>query len=602
MVANSVIDLVSLDFDASKSSLIAFLSGQARFKDYDYTGADINVLLDILTVNTFRNGFYLNQAISEGFIDSAQLRDNVLSHAKELNYCPRSSRSSSANVTVTFNATGENQPYILQKGQSFSTQIKNSSFTFSIPENIIVSSANQTFSFSTNIFEGPYVKDSYIFNSQVPGPITFPILNESVDTTSIVVNVYENGSSVGENFVFALSLLDLDNNSKVYFLQTSAVDGTYEILFGDGVLGYQPVDGSLIVIDYRISSGSRSNGAGYFVCNFDPTGVNGELTSPIQVVTNNNAQGGAENESIETTRFQAPRWFQAQERAIVPSDYEILLKTQFPEINAVNAYGGQTLSPPQFGKVVVAVDISGIQGLPNSLQAEYINFLKTRCAMTITPILVTALHTYINVTTNIKYNINITNVSAPTLQTEILNAITSFNTTFLNDFNTTFYYSPFLASISAADTSIVSNLTEVSVYQKLLPTTTSPNSYILNFNLPLVNNLSPVANTFPISSDTCLTSSVFTYKGAISNLVDDNNGNVVIVSPNGNAYTIVQVIGSINYATGAVQINNFQPDSFSGPSLLIYVQPLQNDISCNQNVILSIEPSQVEINILPIST
>ena len=603
-MSNSALNLVSLDFDSGKQSFITWMQGQDRFKDYDFNGADVNILLDILQVNTFRNAFYLNMAISEGFIDSAQLPVNIKSHAKELNYCPASATSAYANVIVSFQANGTG-PYVIQKGQTFSCPYKNVNYVFSVPENIICASTNSSFSFTTNIYEGSYFKDSYIYNNQTPGINSFLITNENADTSSLVVNVFEGSNTIGQNFAFAPSLLGLNSNSQVYFLQTSALDGRYEVLLGDNIIGAEPQNGSLIVLDYRISSGSRPNGAGYFVINFDPTlssaGVS-ELTSPVSVQVVDNAQGGANIEPIEVTRFNAPRWFQAQERAIVPADYEILLTKQFAEISAINAYGGENLTPQQYGKVVIAVVLNGIAGLPNSLVTKYTNYIQNKMGLTLIPIFVQPTFVYIQINTIIRYNTNLTTASIPTIESEVLSTITNFANNNLNDFDVSFNYSPFTTAIDQSDPSIIGDETTIQLYQKINPTPGSNNNFFLDYEVPLFDKLSPItSNTYPTTLETVLTSSVFTNNGAISYLADDNDGNINIVTSNGASFNVVAQVGSINYANGTVQINNFNPDSYSGNALLVYVTPATNDVTVTQGTFLSIEPTEVNINVVPVS-
>jgi len=596
MAANTALELVNLDFDANKTSLITFLRSQPVFKDYDFEGSELNVLIDLLTYNTLKNAFYLNMALSEGFIDSAQLRPSVLSHAKELNYLPRSARSSKANVTVSFQATGERQPYVIQKGSSFTAQVKTKSFIFSIPETLTCASANTSFSFTTDIYEGAYVKESYVFDTTTKLPLRFKITNQNVDTDSIVVNVFED-DIIGVIFKRTISLLDLDGSSKVYFIQTSAVDGLYEIMFGDNVVGYRPKNGSLIVIDYRITEGSKSNGSGRFAINFDPTSPFIELTSAVSVVTNQSALGGDEQEDIETTRFYAPRWFQTQERAIVPTDYSVLMKTEFPEIHAINVYGGEQLNPPEFGKVVVVLSISNVIGLPQSKEQQYFDFLKARCPLTIFPVFILPQFTFIKISTLVRYNVNITSESASRISTIVLGAISDYNTLNLNDFNATFRLSKFVADIDNSDPSIVSNVTTATVYKKTNPIPNIPQNMIIDFEMALVNDLPALATVHPVASEKTLTSSNFTFKGQLMTLEDDGLGNVRIVQAQTGSYNTVATVGQINYDTGMILLTNFNPDSFEGDNLTFFVRARDEDIACTLSTILGIEPNNVDINI-----
>jgi hypothetical protein len=592
MPSNSAIDLVSLDFDAHKASFIAFMQTQQEFKDYDFVGSNLNILNDNLAYNTMKNAFYLNMAISEGFLDSAQLLPSVLSHAKELNYLPRSIRSAKATVQVLFTATADSAPYIISKGQSFTAQVKNQSFIFSIPETLIVASSNTTFTFTTDIYEGAYVKDSYFFDTTSLLPLRFRLTNANVDIDSIVVNVFED-SLTGEIYRRVISLLDLDGNSKVYFIQTSAVDGNYEIMFGDGILGYQPKNGSLIVIDYRLSMGEIANGSGRFTINFDPTSPFSELSGTLQTTTLTAAIGGAPAEDIETIRFYAPRWFQTQERAIVPTDYKVLLKIQFPEIHAVNVYGGETLTPPLYGKVMVALQISNVQGLPQSKLQQYYDFLKTRCPLSIIPLFTSPAFTYVQINSSVKYNVNVTNETVNRMKTIILTAISAYNTQNLDDFEVTFLYSHFCSIIDNADSSIISNLTTISLYKKINPTPNISQDITLDYAVPLLNILSPIPTSHPLNIEKTLWSSNFTFNGLQCQLEDDGQGNVRIVQATIDKFTMVVNIGTINYTTGLVQLNGFKPDAYDGASLCVYVQPQQNDVSCHFNTIMLIEPEKV---------
>lgn len=597
MAANTVIDLVSLDFDALKASYLAWLQNQNIFKDYNFAGAALNLEQDLLSVNTFRNAFFLNMAISEGFIDSAQQRTSILSHVKELNYLPRSALSASANVTVTFTATGASQPYVISKGQSFSSQIKNQNYIFTIPETLTCASSNTTFTFTTPIYEGIYVKDSYMFNFNPDLFNSFPLTNQNPDVSSLVVNVFENNSVLGTIYQPVTSLLGLDQNSKVYFVQTNAATGNYEILFGDGVAGYQPKNGALIVLDYRVTVGAAANGAKVFSINFDPTAPDSELIGNTTVTTNDAADSGGPAQSLESIRFYGPRWFQTQERAVIPQDYAVLLANQFPEISAVNVYGGETLSPPQFGKVVVAINITGVAGIPQSKSDRYTAFIQPRMPLSTIPIFVGPEFTYIQVNTTIRYNINVTTETKNRISTLVLAAISAYNTNALNNFNVTFRYSQFSTILDNADPSIISNITDVSIYKKFIPINGALNNVTLNFAQPLVNNLLPTGLTFSQRDETCLTSSAFMFNGTSSLLADDGTGNINIIQASSSNYIVVIRVGSINYNTGLIQLVGFTPDSFDGSNIKVYVKPRDNDISCSQNTLLSIEPDQVDITI-----
>ena len=265
--SNASLSLASLDFDTLKASLKTFLSSQSVFKDYDYEGSNMNVLLDVLSYNTFMNAFYLNMAVSEMFLDSAQLRSSVSSHAKDLNYTPRSARSAKAVVDFVI-PTSNAVMFTIPKGTSFTGKNINGNYTFTTDKTITLTSGNNTFTAANlEIFEGSYSQDSYVMNySDVTQKFT--LLNPNIDTTSMVVIVSENNGANTAEFLLAENLFGLSGSSNVYFMQTD-IDGRYQILFGDGVLGRRPLDGAVITAEYRSCAGDIANGVDTFVAEND---------------------------------------------------------------------------------------------------------------------------------------------------------------------------------------------------------------------------------------------------------------------------------------------------------------------------------------------
>ncbi len=596
MANNTSLNLVDLDYDLTLNSLKTFMQGQSQFRDYDFDGSSLNVLLSVLAYNTQKNIFFLNMNVAESFLDSAQLRDSILSHAKALNYTPRSARSAKATVTVTFEATTESQPYIIPKGSSFSTLIKANSFIFSIGETLVLSSANNSYSFTTDIYEGIYLKDTYVFVGDTENQ-RFRISNPTVDTESLTVQVYEDQSVVGDTYVLAHSLLDLTGNSKVYFLQASE-KGFYEVVFGNGVIGKKPKNNSTVILNYRVSSAGASNGAKVFVLNFDPTGASSELTSDPVITTDVVAFGGAPPESNESIRYIAPRHFQVQERAVIETDAEVLLKEEFPEINAVAVFGGDKVDPPRFGKMFVSVDLSDVDGLPDSKKTEYTNFIRRRCNLSIQPILIEPEFTYIDISGIVRYNVSVSDLSPENINSLVLQTITDYNDDFLNNFNVTLRYSSLVDLIGDTDPSIVSNITTVKLYKKLQPDLLSHDNLVVNFATKLKDSFSLAGVTrYSTNDETTLSSSIFRYNNQAAILADDGAGVVRIVKSDGGFFTKIGDIGTIDYETGKINLNNFFINDYDGNSLLIYVKPYDLDITAAQNTILGIEPDRINLDI-----
>lgn len=591
-MANTTIDLVNLDFNGLKNSLRNYLRNQEQFKDYDFEGPNMTVLLDILSYNAWNYLFYTNMLFGEYRLDTAQLLSSVISSAKELNYTPRSSRSAKAKVRVAFQATGESKPYIIPKGSLFSTVIKNESLVFSIPETLTVASANSTFEFTTDIYEGRYVSDSYIFQNTT-NIQKFKLTNKNVDTRSITVVVYEDGAEIGDVYTARTSLLDLKETTKAYFIQ-GVGNGYYEIIFGDNIIGRQPKAGSTIVIEYRVSKGPLGNGAKQFSCDFDPTGSD-ELSGTPEVHLLESSFAGDDAESIDSIKYYAPRHFQVQERAVIASDYEVSLKTAFPEINAVYAYGGEEMDPPRFGRVAVSIDLKNITGIPENKKRKYREFLKKRMPFSIEPIIVEPEYSYVSVNSKVRYNTNITSLSKETLKTLIVDEVIEYRNVNLDDFNVILRYSRLARKIDDATPAIISSLTDIMLYKKINPRLATAENLVIDFGVPIIDTIPEKEKVHRATDVHALISSIFTYKGEQARLEDDGNGKVRIVKIVGNNNQTIVDIGTIDYATGIVNLNNFIVDNYVGSAIKIYVKPVDLDIVCKKNTILSIENNEINI-------
>jgi hypothetical protein len=449
MAANTSINLVNLDFTSLKDSLKTYLKTQNVFKDYDFEGSNINVLLDVLSYNTYMNTFYLNMIGNEMFLDSAQLRESVISRAKELNYTPRSFKSARATVTLTIQTTGNTASITMPKGTTFNSRIGSNTFTFSTDENKVISGANSTFvSDEFVIYEGQYVNDTFTVNNSDVSQ-RFVLSNPTIDTDSLTVTVIEDNGAEILSYLRATSLFDKQANSQIFFVQ-GAENDKYEVLFGDGVLGRKPKDNSVVVCEYRISKGELPNGAFKFTSDGAIQGF-----SNVVVTTVSAAAQGAIHETIESVKFNAPRYFTTQERAITAEDYRNLLLLNFPEINAISVYGGEEAVPPVYGKVFIAVDLKNVDGVPDIRKQQYYNFIKPRASLSIDPIFIDPDFMYVSIDSTVRYNLNTTALNSESIKELILTAIRDFNGIYLDDFNTTLRYSSLVKTIDATDRSIL---------------------------------------------------------------------------------------------------------------------------------------------------
>lgn len=589
-MANTNLDLTALDFDTLKSSFINFMRSQAEFKDYDYSASNMNVLIDLLTYNSHLIGWYTNMAMSESFLDSAQLKSSVISHAKELNYVPRSARSAEANVQLTF--TGPQSTYLLQKGQTFSTTIKSNTYTFSIGDNILLTSTNGYFTTNLSLYEGVYNYDNYTLNYSDPTQ-RMVITNKMVDISSLSVVVYENNNIVGTPYLVATTLLGLKETSKVFFVQ-QAENEQYEILFGDGVIGYRPADGSVISINYRITNGSLGNGAKVFTINFNP-GPTNDATG-ITANTISNSAGGADPEDVESVRFYAPRAFQIQERATAADDYAIMLRTQFPEITAISTYGGEELSPPQYGRVAISVKITDVDGLPDSKVQTYSRFLADRMSLTTRPIFVTPQFSYVAVRSTVNYNINQTTLTPQNMQALVVLTIQNYATQNLGDFSARFRYSKFCAVIDATDISIVGNETETLIYRKISPAYGVATNIDVDFDMALQEGAVSPGDVAAVEFHSVFSSNFF-INGQQTRFEDDGLGNLYIVSTFHGKEQFTSLVGTVDYDTGLVRLTSFTVDSYDGPSIKIYARTREKDIIENAATILDIEGGEIQVTV-----
>jgi hypothetical protein len=594
-MANSSIMLTSLDFDTIKNTFKSYLREQDRFNDYDFEGSNINVLLDILSYNTFHNAFYLNMVGNEMFLDSAQLRDTVVSHAKELNYTPQSFRSAQANVDITITSSDRSKrSIVVPKGTTFTSRSLNRNYTFSVNENIVIDEYtlvdNNTVRFTgknITLYEGYYVNESYVYTYDTQSPLI--ISNKNVDISSINVTVIEDSGATTVVYQRANSLFDIDSNSKVFFIQGAETD-SYEIIFGDGVSGSRPKNNSIVSVEYRICNGELPNGCNKFV---PDTTIQDETN--ISVTTNVAAGGGTVYESIESIKYNAPRHFTTQERAITTEDYETLLKLNFPEINTVTAYGGEDLDPPQFGKVYVSVDLKEVDALPDIKRQEYYRFLKPRSPVSIDPVFVDPEYTYLGVTSKINYNLNVTALSVDDIRTIVGASILQFALNTLNNFNRTFRYSKLIQAIDSSQVSIISNETDINVIKIVQPVTGKFLTFDVLYNIPL-----SVERPALDSTQFSVYSSPIVYKGIKAFIRDDGEGAVNILSTSSEAS--IDTIGTIDYDKGLLQFSNFKIDSFTGPGIKFYAYPRNKDISTINNVILNIVEEDLNITVEPVRT
>jgi len=542
------LEISQLNFDAIKSNLKQFLSNQNQFKDYDFEGSGMAVLLDLLAYNTHYLAYNANIAANEMFIDTADLRPSIVSLAKALGYTPNSVRSPIADINVVVNgATGAT--LTMNAGTQFTTTVDGTNYNFVTIGSNIISPIDGVYTFSNlKIYEGTYVTYNYTADTTDIDQ-KFLIQSENADTTTLSVQVQNSASDTTTNtYTKATSITELDSDSKVYFLQESD-DGKFEVYFGDGVVGKAIEDGNIIILKYVVTNKTAANGA----TTFSLSGNIGGNTN-VTITVNSNAANGSEAESKESIKFKAPKSYAAQDRAVTVNDYKVKVEEIYANASSVSAWGGEDNETPFYGRVYIAIKAASGSTLTDTTKDDIVTQLKKFSVASVTPVIVDPETTNVLLTSTINYDEKQTTKTSAEIKTLITNAITSYNTNTLQKFDSVLRYSKLLETIDDADTSILSNITTLKLRKSFTPTLSTSTNYTINFSNALYNPHSG-HNT---SSGGILTSTGFKVSGD-SNVYffdDDGEGNVRRYYLVGSVRTYVDnTAGTITYSSGAVAIN-----------------------------------------------
>lgn len=482
--ANSSMQMTELDFVNIKTSLVNFLRSQDQFKDYNFAGSGLSTLLDVLTYNTQYNAYYLNMVGNEMFMDTALQRNSVVSHAKLLNYTPRSSVAAEAVIKLTVTGGANNTTVTLPRFASFTSKpVNNKTYNF-----VNTDAKNATFTNNTAIFDDVIIKQgtpttqTFIYNSTSNPKSQFEINNPNIDTSTLLVQVYPIPSSQAfDVYTAASSLLELNNESKVYFLE-EGTNGNYVIYFGDGVLGKQISDGSQVVFSYLVTQGSESVGANNFTLTTN-IGNYTYLVSPKQA-----SSGGLDKETIDSIKFHAPKARAAQNRAVSKEDYMTLVQQNNLGLSfdAVNVWGGQENNPPVYGQVFICLKPSGAYNLTQTQKNLLLEkVLKPISVMTVEPTIVDPDYTYIKINANVVYDTKKTNLTANQIGNLVKTGIKNYASQNLNTFNSTFVAPNLTTTIQSVDPSIVTNEITIQLQKKIYPNLSGPQNYTLNYGTEL---------------------------------------------------------------------------------------------------------------------
>ena len=587
-MANKRINIAELEFDSIKNNLKEYLRGQSQFTDYDFEGSNMSIILDILSYNTHYNALYTNMAINELFLDSASRRSSVVSLAKSLGYIPRSSKC--ATTTIDFTVTGVTEdplPNILlfPKNSTFQGIKDGIRYTFYTREDYSASLSGSSYTFNNiPIYEGDILTNSFEFTSQN----SFPIPNLNIDTNTLIVRVQPNPSStLTTTYVFASELSELTDQSEVFFLKE--LDGYYYIYFGDDVLGKRPPVGSIINIEYFVCSGEGPNGIRYISYTGDT--ISGGIVADQNFSMQTAVYGGREPEDIDSIRFNAPNSYNAQRRAVTELDYETILLSKVPALESVVVWGGEKNIPPQYGKVFICANTTSGEPLTYSEQKDIIeNVLQPSKILTIIPEFVNP--TYLNIELDVVayYDEKISQNSASTIRSLIIDALLDYNDVELQKFSKILRSSQISRLIENVDSSIVSSVPRIKMRRSFTPIFKK----VENYQIIIGNPFSPgtvLSTNFYRSNST----STYYFK-------DDSEQNLILYEVTSGITKSLGVFGSVDYQNGIIKTNPLSISRAPNNIITFSITPSSADISGNLNQILTLDTSLLRVAVIPDKT
>ena len=592
------LNISQLNFDNIKANLKRYLSNQNQFKDYDFEGSGMAVLLDLLSYNTHYLSYHANIAANEMFIDTADIRESIVSLAKALGYTPNSPRAAEADINVVVNgATGAT--LTMNAGTQFTTTVDGTNYNFVTTSSSTISPVDGVYTFSNlKIKEGTYVTYNYTVDTTDVDQ-KFLIQSTNADTNTLVVKIQNSDTDTTTNtYTKATSITELDSTSKVYFLQESE-EGKFEVYFGDGVIGKAVENGNIVILQYVVTNKAAANGASSFAL----SGNIGDFSN-VTITVNSNAANGAEAESKESIKFNAPKSYAAQDRAVTVNDYKIKVQELYANTKSVSAWGGEDNTTPFYGRVYISINPKTGSNLTQVTKDDIVTQLKKFSVASVTPVIVDPETTSILLTSTINYNEAATAQTANAIKTLITTAITNYNDNTLNQFDSVFRYSKLLDIIDNSESSILSNITTLKLRKTFTPSLNTSINYTVDFSNALYNPHTEhnkaaggILSTtgFKITND----SNVYFFD-------DDGNGNIRRYYLIGSVRNYVDnTAGTINYSTGALAFNALtiaSIENIRGSASTVVectVTPSSNDVVPVRNQVIDIDVANSNFTVQP---
>lgn len=590
MATNPVLPITELDFFQAKNQLKEFLRNDpsGRFRDIDFEGSNISVLLDVLSYNTYQNNFYTNMAISEMFLDTAQLENSIVSHVNELNYLPRSATSAKAVVNVTIKDPSVTDATILiPENTRFVTSQGTSRFNFFTKEQYIARYNGTSFvANNVEIFEGELIDEAFIVSEQRQ---SIRLVNQNVDTSSI--RVFENFDEPLDRieYVYRKDIFGVSSTDPVFYLQ-AAFDGTYEITFGKNRFGREPELNKQIRVVYRITNTDEANGS----CRFSTSAFPGATVTTVA-----NAASGAQKESIEDIKFFAPKSIQVQERAVTERDYEVLLKQRFNEIEDISVFGGDELDPPRFGRVAIAVNVSG--GLSDIASKKYESFLRDKTPVGIKPILLPPAYLYVDLAVDVSFSSKQTTVSTDAIERLVRSSLQEYNVTKLNKFGAAFELSRVSSIIDDLNPGIINNTITALPYILYSPDFNQKRNPIFVFGSSLESPCRFASANNTESYNSFVKSSTFIFDGTECIFEDNGLGVINIVNAKNRDSGTIEIVkkntGTVDYASGIVKLADFVVEFYQGAGIKIFASTKDKNVVAPKQRVLVLNDRDVRVNI-----
>ena len=590
----------NLDFDQIKTSIKDYLRANSTFTDFDFEGSNFSVLIDTLAYNTYITAFNSNMIVNESFLDSATLRENVVSLARNIGYVPRSRTAAKAQISFDALIDNDTPTVTLQAGLVCVGAVDNSSYTFAIPDNISANVVNGTASFNEiNVYQGTFLKKQFTVDGSLDQ--RFLLSNSYIDTSTISVYVKGvNDSGLGVKYSLVDNILNVNSTSQIYLIQ-EVQDEKYELLFGDGYIGKKLENNSIITVTYIVTNGKEGNGAAAFSFSGSIKNANDVLTNlgNISIITNQSSQNGSDIESVDSIKYFAPRIYSSQYRAVTARDYEAIIKKIYPDTESVAIVGGEELDPPEFGTVSISIKPKNGTYVSDFNKQQIKNKLKQYSISGINQKIIDLKMLYVEIDSSIYYNYS--QVSAvESLKAKITNSLTDYsNSLDINKFGGRFKYSKVQQIIDNTDTSITSNITKVRIRRDLKALTNQFAQYELCFGNKFHNNLSGYnikSTGFKILNETDTV-----YLTDVPNS-DEKTGIMSIVKPmnDGKTKVIVKSIGTVDYSKGEIKLTTLNITSTSLTNDIIEIQayPESNDIVGLKDLYLNFSISKSTINMV----